>query len=470
MQFLRVSGLRRGAFVLALCGTATLVSACNTTKAVSIPTVQAPESPDLSVSMAETRPFSFAKAISGIRYGTPIIYFPAGGVDGANGIRCNQSHSGESKITWSATSRELSGWSGNVGTVFYDVMSGRGFDLAGNPDQLFNVDDALGRADFQIGARIEEIRGNFCQEHHWYDAHPLDSFSGEMYMRVRWAVYDVLARREVASIETEGYAIHADPESTGIFDVFLDSFGSATEALASNPAFLESIRKQSAAVQEAAAKPLSDDVLVINRVDLSTKPFRDVMPQRLESAVVIDLGNGHGSGFLISEDGYILTNRHVVGERDSVKVRFRNGLTIDGQVIRRHQRRDVALVKVPISGLAPMPLRLEYPLPTDTVYAIGAPVMTDLQSTITKGAVSALRNDKISNDATLPVIQADAAIHGGNSGGPLLDENGNVIGITMYTILDSDGSPTNTLNGFIPIASALEFLQISPTGKPLPNS
>jgi S1-C subfamily serine protease len=167
--------------------------------------------------------------------------------------------------------------------------------------------------------------------------------------------------------------------------------------------------------------------------------------------VTIELGNGHGSGFLISRDGYVLTNAHVVGEGKNVPVVFTNGLRISGRVLRVAKNRDVALVKVPIIADHILPIsQKKPPIVLDTVYALGTPLKRGLQATLTKGVVSAHR--KLRNE---PYIQADVAITGGNSGGPLLDESGNVVGITVASFVRGQN-----LNLFIPIDDALKALNL----------
>lgn len=449
----------RGVFVGAIASC--VLAACNTTPNMDIPTVE-PAALPAAASITDTRPFMFVKAVSGIRFGTTIAHFPAGGVKGASGTLCNAKHQGESTIVWTASSRYMSGWNDDVGTIFHDVMSQRGFDLAGDPDQLFGTQESLSRAEFQIGARVEEMRGNYCQEHHWWDGRPLDKYSGEMYMRIQWGVFDVVDEREVATLETEGYALQATPTSTGIMDAFLASFAAATEELASHPDFLAAISKSGANPGILAEGPLRDEVLILDGVPLSSSPFKDNVLSINPSVVTLQAGSGHGTGFIVSEDGLILTNHHVVGERRVMNVVFQNGLEVQGEVVRKHKSRDVALVKVPLSGLRPLAINPELPSVADRVFVIGTPAHRHLSNTVTTGVVSAIRLDG-PPDNPFMTIQADAAIHGGNSGGPLFDEFGNVIGIT-FAVSTSGGSASNQLGLFIPIASGMDYLNIKVGG------
>jgi serine protease Do len=162
-----------------------------------------------------------------------------------------------------------------------------------------------------------------------------------------------------------------------------------------------------------------------------------------------------GSGFLVSSDGYLITNEHVVGRASAVRIRWSDGFETQGEVIRTDKRRDVALVKTEPHGRTPLALRRDAPVVGEKVFAVGTPLKESLQNTVTQGVVSA--NRIIDGFA---FIQSDVAVDHGNSGGPLLDEKGRVIGITEMTLVD-DGTQRG-LNAFIPIGDALDFLRVKP--------
>ena len=176
----------------------------------------------------------------------------------------------------------------------------------------------------------------------------------------------------------------------------------------------------------------------------------------LPSVVTIRDAAGHGSGFFISTDGLILTNYHVVGEASEVAVILSNGLEGSGKVLRRDKARDVALIKMPVRVPNALALRMTEVTPPERVYSIGSPIREAMNSTVTAGVVSAIRKDKTTGQT---YIQSDAAISGGNSGGPLVDENGNVVGISTATLA---APSAQNLNFFIPIPSALAALALQP--------
>jgi hypothetical protein len=169
--------------------------------------------------------------------------------------------------------------------------------------------------------------------------------------------------------------------------------------------------------------------------------------------VTILLADGHGSGFFISRDGFLLTNAHVVGDAKFVRVQLASGRAISGEVIAVNRGRDVALVKVAETGFVSLPIAtIERPVGSE-VYAIGAPLERQLATTVTRGIISAYRV----RDG-LRMIQGDVTVQHGNSGGPLVDASGNVVGITVSGRMNNDHSVG--LNFFIPIADALKGVGI----------
>jgi S1-C subfamily serine protease len=150
-----------------------------------------------------------------------------------------------------------------------------------------------------------------------------------------------------------------------------------------------------------------------------------------------------GSGFVLDSDGHIVTNEHVVDNAQSVSVRFWNGNTYKASVVGSDPSTDLAVIKVdaPSSILNPLPVGDSSKLRVgDGVVAIGSPF--GLEETVTSGIVSALhRQMEAPNQFTInDSIQTDAAINHGNSGGPLLNAQGQVIGVNSQIRSDSGGS------------------------------
>ncbi len=138
-----------------------------------------------------------------------------------------------------------------------------------------------------------------------------------------------------------------------------------------------------------------------------------------------------GSGFIVTEDGYVVTNYHVVENSDKVKVTTYDDETYEATVVGYDAENDVAVLKIEAKGLTPVKLGDSDALRVgDTVAAIGNP-LGELTFSLTVGVVSALnRQVTFSNGAMYGLIQTDAAINSGNSGGPLFNMYGEVVGIT----------------------------------------
>jgi putative serine protease PepD len=181
-----------------------------------------------------------------------------------------------------------------------------------------------------------------------------------------------------------------------------------------------------------------------------------------KGVVEITAGQGQGSGFVYDADGHIITNEHVVDGASSISVRFWNGKTFTASVVGTDASTDLAVLKVdaPASQLFPLSLGDSSTLVVgDPVVAIGSPF--GLEGTVTSGIVSALHREMTSPNhfAIDNSIQTDAAINHGNSGGPLLNGQGKVIGVNSQIESDSGGNegvgfaiPSNTVRS---IASQL---------------
>ncbi|MBI3241668.1 MAG: trypsin-like peptidase domain-containing protein [Chloroflexi bacterium] len=155
--------------------------------------------------------------------------------------------------------------------------------------------------------------------------------------------------------------------------------------------------------------------------------------------VINDTGQGQasGSGVIISNDGYILTNNHVVEGQRALSVIFQNGEAAEAKLIGSDQFADVAVIKVGVSVPAVAELGNSDSLkPGESVIAIGSPLGSDFKNTVTVGVVSATGRT-IENDNGYQMedlIQTDAAINHGNSGGPLVNLAGQVIGLNTLVV------------------------------------
>ncbi len=277
-------------------------------------------------------------------------------------------------------------------------------------------------------------------------------YRGQLVMTAEWQIFDPLKREIVARIETtaggEQKELHRDGVELAVYAAFRES----TRALLADSAYRALVL---ASAVGAVAEP--DMLTAAEPIRLAAKPItgKRTVSDAAGSVVAIFAEKGHGSGFLVSDDGYVITNQHVVGAGKFVKLRWSDGFETVGEVVRSDRRRDVALIKTDPHGRAPLSLRRGGAQAGENVYAIGTPLSEKFQGTVTKGIVSASRIYDGFN-----FIQSDVTVNPGNSGGPLLDEKGAVIGITVLAYRPDD-LPTG-INLFIPVGDALDFLNLKP--------
>jgi serine protease Do len=198
-------------------------------------------------------------------------------------------------------------------------------------------------------------------------------------------------------------------------------------------------------VQKASNAQGSDD-----SEDDSDDPFNDFfrrfglprpnMPQQPRNNVPV---HGIGSGFIISPDGYILTNTHVVNNSSKITVKLTDRREFDAKVIGQDERTDVAVIKIVAKGDLPV-VRLgdsNKLRPGQWVLAIGSPF--GFENSVTAGVVSATARGNVGgeggNSGYVPFIQTDVAVNPGNSGGPLFNLNGEVVGINSQIYSRSGG-------------------------------
>ncbi|MER3434025.1 MAG: serine protease [Leptolyngbya sp. ERB_1_1] len=201
-----------------------------------------------------------------------------------------------------------------------------------------------------------------------------------------------------------------------------------------------------AVVRINATRRVSSDVPEAFRNPVFKRFFGDQLPapeDRVE--------RGTGSGFLLSSDGRLLTNAHVVEGTDTVEVALKDGRTFEGRVVGTDSVTDVAAVKIDAGQLPTVTLGKSSSLiPGQWAIAIGNPL--GLDNTVTAGIISATGRSSSQvgvSDKRVSFIQTDAAINPGNSGGPLLNDRGEVIGINTAIRADAQG-----LGFAIPIETA----------------
>jgi serine protease Do len=163
--------------------------------------------------------------------------------------------------------------------------------------------------------------------------------------------------------------------------------------------------------------------------------LRDLVQRASPSVVGLQHRRGHGSGVVLAADGYVLTNSHVARTAGELTVRLHGGVQTRGHVVGADDLTDLAVVRAEASGLAPLALaESAAPGVGEIVVAIGNPF--GFERSVSLGVVSALYRDLPAGNGRLlaGLVQTDAAVNPGNSGGPLVDAAGRVVGITTAMI------------------------------------
>lgn len=341
------------------------------------------------------------------------------------------------KITWRAESTD---WDlTRFSAILRDEAAAAGFPVPGA-----NLFEESASGELRIGAAINDIEARLCSLGA-EDAPTI--YRGEMRLDVEWQVYDGLERKVVATIPTSTGGGVGRMSVDGIDRILYAAFRESVRAFLASPALREVVKNQpgTAGLSVSSFAP---------RALVGPPRAPRTIKDAVSSTVLILSDQGHGSGFVISASGEILTNAHVVGSSKYVKVRWADGSESLGEVERRDPRRDIALIIVePNARAVPLVVNPEAPAPGEDVYAVGAPLSEELQSTVTRGVVSATRTI---DEQTF--IQSDVTVNPGNSGGPLLNAEGEVVAVTVSG-LRTEAAPTG-INLFIPIGDALRALNL----------
>jgi serine protease Do len=180
---------------------------------------------------------------------------------------------------------------------------------------------------------------------------------------------------------------------------------------------------------------------------------KEILKAAKSGVVTVLMKDGFGSGIIISDDGYILTNYHVIEGEKSIQVKLNADVKLKATLIKSNSDYDLALIKIEAEDLKALSMgNSELAEVGDDVWAIGTPLETSFGQTITKGIISGVR--KIGG---IDFIQTDVSINAGNSGGPLINDQGEVIGITT---MKAAGQGVEGMGFCIPSNSAIEMLNI----------
>ena len=208
-------------------------------------------------------------------------------------------------------------------------------------------------------------------------------------------------------------------------------------------------------------KPLPE--LVGNVPQAGGISLQEIYQKNIPSVVSItctfSTGNGSGTGVVLSENGYLVTNTHVIDGASAIEVLLTDGRTFSAQLVGADALTDLAVLYIEAGDLIPAEFGDSAQLRVgDSVVAIGDPLGSALRGTMTDGIVSAINRNVETNGRTMTLIQTNAALNSGNSGGPLINCHGQVIGInTMKIATFSDSAGVEGLGFAIPSVTVKEI-------------
>jgi S1-C subfamily serine protease len=334
---------------------------------------------------------------------------------------------------------------------FKTEVENAGFKVV-TPGEENLFDPESSSADYEVAAVITDEHVNACVS--------MGSFAdkgavrGDGSMMIDWQIYSPIKKEVVAHVQTSGTASLNDSVLGGFQKLIMSSFAANVRLMATSTEFRNAMNAPRALAEGFQLPHQQSKIALAGSLKAGPRRIADAVA----SVVTIMNDIGSGSGVLISSDGYILTDAHVVGDDKEARVRWSDGLVTLGQVVRVAKNRDVAILKTNPRDRSPLAIRRGRVTPGQRVYAIGSPKGKDFEGTVSSGIISA---DRVVDG--LRYIQSDTMVSHGSSGGPLLDETGAVIGLTDLGIPNEGPAGEEGqagLNLFTPIGDAMDFLAL----------
>lgn len=313
-------------------------------------------------------------------------------------------------------------------------------------DNLFDEENSA--SDYEAAAIITDERVDTCVMATATFFSERGASRGSATMTVDWQIYSRLKKQVVAHVSTSGASKLEHSVEGGSQQLVMNAFAENVRQLAQNADFRAAMSAPKAFTKGFQMPDQQSPITLAGSLKAGPRKIADATGSVV--TVMNDIGNG--SGVLISSDGYILTDAHVVGDDKQARIRWSDGIETLGEVVRVSKKRDVAILKTNPRDRTPLALKRGAVTPGQRVYAIGSPRDKNFQGTVSSGVISA---DRVFDG--LRYIQSDTVVSPGSSGGPLLDENGAVLGLTDLGV-QNDG-PAG-LNLFTPIGDAMDFLAL----------
>ncbi len=384
--------------------------------------------PEQSANLFEpgkTKSIAFGKAVAKISPGTTLG-------ERKVGVPCILN---AGKTAWNGADAD------RLADAFRQTLVSRNLATVGASGNLF--EDNSGEAEILVGCIIQSVTLNVYHDNFFEN---LTIGQSNATVSVEWQVYDSFNRQTVLKKTTNG-AANTTFENSDLGKGFYAAFENALQHLLASDDFIKIVVKDSASAPGSAMVASGAD-RVKNYGYITAKGDSKPLAAVQKSVVTVIVGTGHGSGFVVN-NGLVITNQHVVGSSGKAVIMTSDNDKYEGVVVAKDAQRDVAAISVPDLPLSPLKIRKNPATVGMDIYAIGSPNNISLAGTVTKGIVSHL--DRIMRNQSW--IQGDATINHGNSGGPIVDGAGNVVGISTLGLRDTQG-----IYFYAPIIDALNTL------------
>lgn len=317
-----------------------------------------------------------------------------------------------------------------------------GYPVVGQPSpnrSVFEAEEVKREPDFELGVTLKNIEVRLCSK-------SATETLGGVWMQVRWEIFSPKAQKVLLDVTTEGSYQNEQVEKLGVNEMYGRAFGAAANNLLAQQAYFDLLHGKTPIPEPEKLKPI--------RIKAVAEPADSMAAnyqQLVSSTLTLIDGTRSGSGFLVSTDGYLLTNQHVVAEQKFMKVRFSNGSEQIAELVRSNRARDVALLKLAAPVPGALHVKFQPPVPGEDAYVIGSPLGKTYAGTLTRGVISGFRQLNGVN-----YIQSDVRILPGSSGGPLFDAKSRVVGMAVRAV----NAGLSGINLFIPIEEAFKALSV----------
>lgn len=369
-----------------------------------------------------------------------------------NGAACTRSGGG---FTWSRGRSQIEGKSYRA--AFSQELKSNNYQVVDGSERLF-AEQKEKSAELSIAAVITHMEVNRCHLPYKPNSFTKRKQKVASYVKVKWSVFDVLERKIVFEAVSEGSdagLYESDPGNAPEVSR-IKSFKNAVTNFLSKEEFSSLMKPVTVFTGEIKTGQVTDEKLAVKLIYGNRKTnFTQTVARLKLSTVTIRTVIGHGSGFILSEDGYVITNAHVVGDSAEAIVVLNDGER-RAEIIKVDERRDVALLKLHNSnGVDGLKLAIQAAVEGEPIYIIGTPLNERYHHTVTQGIISSYRTFEDGNT----YYQTDAAINPGNSGGPVFSQHAEVIGIAVSGLVNRQGNSLD-INFLIPISDALVALGV----------